>query len=133
MWRLRKENWLLLTKKKLMKFIDLDQAGNDKLLNQLPLSLGCWLMLARRFCVFNVGLKVDAAREILTVIMTSNDENICLCKRHTVVCHTFCFWQSLCPFLALQLTTVSLDTLVYSLFTTHETKGKRCSNHSQNY
>jgi len=43
------------------KFIDLDHAGNDKLLNQLLLSLGCWLMLARRFCVYNADLKVDAA------------------------------------------------------------------------
>jgi len=24
----------------------------------------CWFMLARRFCVYNVGLKVDTAREI---------------------------------------------------------------------
>jgi len=76
-----------------MKFIDLDHAGNDKLLNQLLLSLGRWLMLARRFCVHNAGLKVDAAREILTVIMTSNDKNVRLCKRHTV--RTFCFWRSL--------------------------------------
>jgi len=36
----------------------------------LLLSLGCWLMLARRFCVYNAGLKVDVAREILTAIMT---------------------------------------------------------------
>jgi len=56
-----------------------------------------WLMLARRFCVYDVGLKVDAARKILTVIMMSNDENIRSCKRQTVVCHTFCFW----PFLGL--------------------------------
>jgi len=48
-------------KKVKMKFIDLDHAGNDKLLNRLLLSLGCWLILARRFCVFNAGLKVDAA------------------------------------------------------------------------
>jgi len=33
------------------KFIDLDYAGNDNQLNQLLLSLGCWLMWARRFCV----------------------------------------------------------------------------------
>jgi len=46
-------------KKKLkMKFIDLDHAGNGKLLNRL---LGCWFMLARRFCVYNTGLKVDMA------------------------------------------------------------------------
>jgi len=37
-------------------------------------------MLARRFCVYNAGLKVDVAREILTVIMTSNYENVCSCK-----------------------------------------------------
>jgi len=66
-------------------------------------------MLARRFCVFNAGLKVEAAQDILTVIMTSNDKNVRSCKRHTVVRRTFCFWQSLCPFLDLRLTTVSLD------------------------
>jgi len=35
-------------------------------------------MLARRFCVYNVGLKVDAAQEILIVIMASkkNDKNV---------------------------------------------------------
>jgi len=87
-------------------------AGNDKLLYRLLLSLGCWLMLARRFCVFNAGLKVDAAREISTVIMTSNNENVRLCKRHTVVCRAFCFWRSLCPFLASRLTTVSLDIYI---------------------
>jgi len=70
------------------KFINLDHAGNDKLLSQLPLSLGCWLMLARRFCVYNPGLKVDAGRDILTVIMTSNDENVCSCKRH-IPCFVF--------------------------------------------
>jgi len=78
MWLLRKENRLLPSKKKIKtKFINLDHAGNDKLLNWLFLSLGCWLMLVRRFCVYNVGLKVDAAREIMTVIMISNDENVC--------------------------------------------------------
>jgi len=66
-------------------------------------------MLARRFCVYNVGLKVGTAREILTVIMTSNDENVHSCKRHTVPHRAFCFWQWLCPFLASQLTTVNLD------------------------
>jgi len=64
-------------------------------------------MLARRFCVFNAGLKVDAAREIST--MTSNDEYVRLCKRHTVVHRAFCFWRPLSPFLASRLTTVSLD------------------------
>jgi len=49
-------------------------------------------MLARRFCVFNAGLKVDAAREISIMIMMSNDENVCSCKRHTVVRRVFCFW-----------------------------------------
>jgi len=90
---LRKENWLLPLKKKVKtKFINLDHAGNDKLFNRLVLSLGFWLMLARRFCVYNAGLKVDAAQEILTVIMMSNDENVCLCKRHRAVRRTFCFW-----------------------------------------
>jgi len=52
-------------KKLKAKFIDLDHAGNDKLLNQLFLSQGGWLMLTRRFCVCNAGLKFDAARNIL--------------------------------------------------------------------
>jgi len=63
------------------KFINLDHAQNDKLLDQLLLSLGCWLMLARGFCVYNAGLKLDVARKILTVIMMSNDENVHSCKR----------------------------------------------------
>jgi len=66
-------------------------------------------MLVRRFCVFNAGSKVDAVRVILTVIMTSYDENVCSCKKHTVVRRAFCFWRLLCPFLASRLTTVSLD------------------------
>jgi len=37
---------------------------------------GCWLMLARRFCIYNAGLKVDTALEILTVTLTSNDKNV---------------------------------------------------------
>jgi len=49
-------------------------------------------MLARKFCVFNAGLRVDVTGEISTMIMMSNDENIRSCKRHTVVHHAFCFW-----------------------------------------
>jgi len=79
-------------KKVKTEFIDSDHAGNDKLLNRLLLSLGCWLMLARRFCVYIAGLKVDGAREILTVIMMSNDEKVCSCKRHTVVHRAFCYY-----------------------------------------
>jgi len=67
-------------KKVKTKFIDLYHAGNDKLLNRLLLSLEYSLMLARRFCVYNAGLKVDVAREILSVIMISNDKNVRLCK-----------------------------------------------------
>ena len=67
-------------------------------------------MLERRLCVYNAGLKVDASREILTVVMTSSYENVRSCKRHTVVCRAFCFSDALCSFLALRLTTVSLDT-----------------------
>jgi len=61
------------------------------LLDQLLSSLGYWFILARRFCIYNAGLKVDAAQEILTVIMTSNDENVRSCKRHAVVRCAFCF------------------------------------------
>jgi len=48
-----------------------DHADNDKLLHGLYLSLVCWLMLARRLCVYNAGLRVEASQEILTVVMTS--------------------------------------------------------------
>jgi len=89
-------------KKVKTKFIDLDHAGNDKLLNRLLLSLGCWLMLARRFCVYSVGLKVDVAWEILTVIMMSNDKNVCSCKTHSS--------SSLVLFLAIALPFLGLVT-----------------------
>ena len=39
----------------------------------------------QRLCVYNVGLKVDAAWETSTVVMMSYYENVRLCKRHTVV------------------------------------------------
>jgi len=68
--------------------IDLAYSEGRKLL----LSLGCWLILARRFCVYNAGVKVNAALEILTVIMMSNDENVRSCKRDTVVRSAFCFF-----------------------------------------
>jgi len=55
-----------------------------------------------------VGLKVDAAREILTVIMKSNDENVRLCKTHSSL-SCILFLAIACPFLASQLTTMSLD------------------------
>ena len=64
-------------------------------------------MLARRLCVCNAGLKVDARREISTVVMTSYYKNVCSCKRHTVVRCAFCFGDSFCSFLASRLTTVS--------------------------
>jgi len=43
----------------------------------------------------------DAVRVILTVIMTSYDENVRSCKRHTVVCCAFCFLAIALPFLGL--------------------------------
>jgi len=58
-------------------------------------------MLARKFCVFNAGLKVDAVLEILTVILTSNDENVRLCKRHTVISSHILFLAIALPFLGL--------------------------------
>jgi len=89
-------------KKSKTKFIDLDHAGND---NQLLLSLGCWLMLARTFFVYNAGLKVDAVQEILTVIMMSNDENV---RTHSSSSRVL-FLAIAFPFLG--LTTVSLDKI----------------------
>jgi len=81
--------------------IDLDHAGNDTLLNRFFLSLGSWLMLGRRFCVYNMGLNVDMAQEILTVIMTSNDENFCSCKRHNSSLLRVLFLEIALPFLGL--------------------------------
>jgi len=51
------------------------------------------------------GFKVDATREILTVVMMSYYKNVCSCKRQTVVLF---FGDLLCSFL--RLTTMSLHT-----------------------
>jgi len=64
-------------------------------------SLACWLMLERRLCVYNVGLKVDTSQEILTVVMMPYYENVHSCKRHTVVHRAFCFWRFALLFLGL--------------------------------
>ena len=84
-----------------MKIIYFDNAGKGKLLHWLLLSVVCWLMLARRLCVYNAGLKVDARWEISTVVMMSYYENVCSCKRHTVVRRVFCFWRFALLFLGL--------------------------------
>jgi len=62
-------------------------------------------MFARRFCIFNAGLKVDADREMLTVIMTSNDENVHSCSSLSRVL----FLTITLPFLGLATHSVSLD------------------------
>jgi len=67
----------------------------------IALCLVHWLMLARRLYIYNAGLKLDTSWEILTVVMTSYYENVCSCKRHTVVRHTFCFWRFASLFLGL--------------------------------
>ena len=92
-----------IEKKVKTKFIYLDDAGNDKLLliHWLLLSLACWLMLKKRLCVYNEGLKVDASQEILTMIMTSYYENVRSCKRPTTVHRVFCFWRFTLLFLGL--------------------------------
>jgi len=41
--------------------------------------------VGKKVLCLQCGFKVDTVREILTVIMTSYDENVRLCKRHTVV------------------------------------------------
>ena len=86
--------------------------GNDKLLHWLLLSLVCWLMLERRLCVYNAGLKVDASQEILTVITMHYYENVCLCKRHTVIYRVFCFWRFALLFLC--FTTHYCESWYYS-------------------
>jgi len=97
----RRTGYFRQRKKAKTKFIYLDDAGNDKLLHWLLLSLACWLMLARRLCVYNADLKIDTSQEILTVVMMSYYENVHSCKRHTVVHHTFCFWRFTLLFLGL--------------------------------
>jgi len=80
-----------------MKSVYLDDAENDKLLHRLLLSLACWLMLARRLCIYNVGLKVDVAQEISIVIITKKFARV----KDTVVLCVFCFWQFTLPYLGL--------------------------------
>jgi len=110
---LRKENWLLPSKKKKKSKNKIHRFGLCELLNQLLLSLGCWLMLARRFCVYNAGLKLKwLERYWLWLWHQMTKINVRSCKRHTVVPHVFCFWQSPCPFLTSRLTTVSLDYVI---------------------
>ena len=82
------------------KIIYLGDAGNEKPLHWLLLSLACWLMLERRLCVYNARLKVDMSWEILTVIMTSYYENVHSWKTHSSSSHVLflaiCFALS-CP------------------------------------
>jgi len=89
------------TKKVETKFIFFDDDGNNKILYWLLLSLACWLMLTRKLCVYNAGLKFDMTREILTVVMISYYENVHSCKRHTVVRCVFYFWWFALLFLGL--------------------------------
>ena len=81
-WK-RRTGYFHQRKKVKTKFIYMDDAGNDKLLHWLLLSLASWLMLARWLCVYNADLKVDATREILTVVMMSYYENVRSCKTHS--------------------------------------------------
>ena len=97
----RRTGYFCRKKKVKTKIIYLEDAGNDKLLHWLLLSLACWLMLARRLCVYNAGLKVDVDWEILTVVMMSYYENVCLFKRHKGVRCGLCFWQFTLLFLGL--------------------------------
>ena len=78
-------------KKVKTKFVYLDDTGNNKLPHRLLLSLACWLMLARRLCVYNVGLKVKVTQEISTVVMTSYYENFHLCKTQSSSAIHFAF------------------------------------------
>jgi len=57
----------------------------------------CW----QEDCVstLNAGLKVDASQYWLW--LWCHYENVHLCKRHTVVCRVFCFWQFASLFLGL--------------------------------
>jgi len=65
-------------------------------------------MLARKLCVYNAGLKVDATQELLTVVIMKMFARV---KTHKFVMH-FVFGDLLCSFLASRLTTVSLDDFI---------------------
>jgi len=109
-WGLRKENWLILSKKKSENEIHpFGRCWEWQTTSLIAFILVCWLMLARRLRVYSAGLKVDTSREILTVIMTLYYKNIGSCKRHTVVHRAFCFWRFTLLFLGLATHTVSLD------------------------
>ena len=69
--------------------------------NEICLLGRCWEWLLSLACLYNVGLKVDMARQISTAVMMSYYENIPSCKRHTVVRRMFCFWRFALPFLGL--------------------------------
>jgi len=45
-------------KKVKKKIINLDNAGDETTSTDCFLSLVCWLMFARRLCVYDVGLKL---------------------------------------------------------------------------
>jgi len=53
---------------------------------------GVLVNIGKKVVCLQLGLKVDAAQEILTVVMMPYYKNVRLCKTHTVVCHVFCFW-----------------------------------------
>jgi len=92
MWRLRKENWLLSSKKKNKN----EYHPCWEWQTTWPIAF-ILVNIGKKTLCLQCGLKVDKAWEILTVIMMSNDKKVCSRKRRTAVRRTFCFWQSLCP------------------------------------
>ena len=61
------------------------EAGKDKLLNPLLITLACCLMMARRLHVCEMDLKFATHRKIMLKIMTSFYKSVHLSKRLTVV------------------------------------------------
>ena len=63
----------------------MNEAGKDKLLNPLLITLACCLMMARRLHVCEMDLKFATHRKIMLKIMTSFYKSVHLSKRLTVV------------------------------------------------
>jgi len=82
--------------------------------NEIHLLGQCWERQTTSLIAFIFGVLVNVEKkivclqcrfkswhEILTVVMTSYYENVCLCKRYIVVHPAFCFWWFALLFLGL--------------------------------
>jgi len=101
MRRLRKENWLLPSKKKSTNEIHLIGPRWEQQTTSLIAFIFGMLINTGKKIINNAGINVDLSWEILTVVMMSYYENVLSCKIHTVVCCTFSSWRFTLIFLGL--------------------------------